>query len=74
VQVERTDESNGVLAHALDGVRGIAARSRHARIVEEHHRAISAESIGNRRIPMIETVAEVLHKTNGTPVSLPNRR
>src|SRR3974390_260944 len=61
-KAERTDESDGVLGHRLDSLGRIAARSCHARVVEQDHGAISAEPVGNDRIPMIETAAEVLHE------------
>src|SRR5437879_6826242 len=57
-----TKQVGGVVPHRIDGVGHLAARARDTGIVEEDHRTIHRESVGDCGIPMVHPAAEVLHE------------
>jgi hypothetical protein len=66
-KAERTHEVSGALGHSIDGLRRRTRRARYSGIVEEDHRAILGEPIGDRRIPIVHPTAEMLHKEERNP-------
>ena len=62
---QRTHERDGVVRHCFDRVRRVPSRSRHASVVEQHHRSVVGESIRDSRIPMVHAPAKVLKEEKG---------
>src|ERR1700754_4992523 len=51
-----------MLCHGVDRVGCVAARTGYASVVEEYDWPICRQSIGHRRIPMIQPTSKVLHE------------
>lgn len=64
-QVERLHEDRDVIGHGIDRIGGLAARTRHAGVVEQDYRPVLGQAIRDKGVPVVEPAPEMLQKNQG---------
>src|SRR5260221_7663402 len=69
--VECVYEIGGMVRHRLYRLRRLATRTRNTRVVEQDNRATHGKAVGNCRIPVVHSGAEMRHEDQGRARVLP---